>query len=98
MYEVGLAHAVRQNAEILLIRSDDDPISFDVAHINIHKYDRENLSGARHQICQLVSDLLKQIEQQKSLKVTRVVDQLDADAVWYLSEFAVAAEDPQGCR
>lgn len=89
MYEVGLAHAVRQDTEILLIRSDDDPISFDVAHINIHKYDRENLDGTRHQIHQLVSDLLKQIEQQKSLKVTRVVDQFDADAMEYLSEFAV---------
>lgn len=89
MYEVGLAHAVRQNTEILLIRSDDDPISFDVAHINIHKYDCENLDGTRHQIHHLVSDLLKQIEQQKSLKVTRVVDQFDADAMYYLSEFAV---------
>lgn len=89
MYEVGLAHAVRQSTEILLIRSDDERISFDVAHINVHKYDRENLDGARNQIHQLVSDLLIQIDQQKSMKVIRVVDQLDADSMKYLSDFAV---------
>ena len=89
MYEVGLAHAVRQDTEILLIRSDDDPISFDVAHINIHRYDRDNLDGTQNQIHQLASDLLRQIEQQKSLKVTRAIDQFDVDAMKYLSEFAV---------
>jgi hypothetical protein len=89
MYEVGLAHAVRQNKEILLVRSDNDPINFDVAHINIHKYDRDNLDDTRHDIFRLTSDCLKQIEQHKSLMVTRAVDQLDADAMTYLSELAV---------
>lgn len=90
MYEVGLAHAVRQNTEILLIRSDNELINFDVAHINVHKYDREDLAGARHQIYQLVSEMLAQIEQQKSLMVTRAVDQLDTDTMKYLSEYAAS--------
>ncbi len=89
MYEVGLAHAVRQSTEILLIRSDDEPISFDVAQINVHKYDRADLVDARHQIHQLVSDLLIEIDQQKSMKVIRAIDQLDADSMKYLSDFAV---------
>ncbi|MEW6358769.1 MAG: hypothetical protein AB1696_20710 [Planctomycetota bacterium] len=89
MYEVGIAHAVRQTTEILLIRSDDEPINFDVAHIKVHKYYRADLRQTREQICALVKELLRQIEQEKSLKVTRAIDLLDARAMRYLSEFAV---------
>jgi hypothetical protein len=99
MYEVGLAHAVRQASEILLIRSDEDPINFDIAQIHVHRYHREDLSYTRAQLSQLVVDVLKQIEQEKSLKVQRAIDQLDADAFRYLAEFAVhgpfVGPDPQ---
>ena len=33
MYEVGLAHAARQNTEVLLVRSDTEEINFDLAGI-----------------------------------------------------------------
>src|SRR5688572_24479525 len=33
MYEVGLAHAVRLPEEVLLFRSDADPLLFDVAQV-----------------------------------------------------------------
>ena len=89
MYEVGLAHAVRQPSEILLVRADDEPINFDIAQINVHRYRREDLEFAKVQISQLVSDLLRQIQQEKSLKVQRAIDLLDSDAIKYLSEFAV---------
>lgn len=89
MYEVGLAHAVRQATEILLIRSDEEPINFDIAQINVHRYQREDLASTRAQLSQLVIVALKQIEQEKSLKVQSARDQLDADAVRYLAEFAV---------
>jgi hypothetical protein len=89
MYEVGLAQAIRQSSEMLLIRSDDDPINFDVAHINIRKYNRNFLLEARSTICQFVKDLLQQIEQEKGLKVTLAIDMLDVSAIKYIAEFAI---------
>jgi len=89
MYEVGLAHAVRQGTEILLIRSDDEPINFDVAHINIHSYDSKDIKATRSKIANLANDLLKQIEQEKSLMVTKAMDGLDSDAIRYIQEYGV---------
>lgn len=47
MYEVGLAHAVRQPSEILLVRADDQPINFDLAQINITSISARTLSSLR---------------------------------------------------
>jgi hypothetical protein len=89
MYEVGLAHAVRQSTEILLIRSDNEPINFDIAHINIHSYDPQDIDATRSKLARLANDLLKQIEQEKSLMVTKAVDGLDADCIFYIREYAI---------
>jgi len=98
MYEIGLAHAIRQSTEILLIRSDDEPLNFDVGHIIVHRYDRDQLDNERANISRLISDLLKQIEQEKSLKVQRAIDFLDSYMLKYLSKFAtsgpLAGPDP----
>jgi hypothetical protein len=87
LYEVGLAHAVRQSTEILLIRSDNEPINFDVAHINIHHYDSTDIKAVRSKIADLTNDLLKQIEQEKSLMVIKAIDRLDTDCIRYIKEF-----------
>jgi len=99
MYEVGLAHAVRQSTEILLIRSDDEAVNFDIAQINVHRYPLHDLDRTRVQLSQLVVDVLRQIHQEKSLKVQRAVDILDADTIRYLADYAVhgpfAGPDPK---
>jgi hypothetical protein len=89
MYEVGLSHALRHATEVLLIRSDDEQINFDVAQINVHRYDKTNSAGAKDQIARLVADLLKQIQQEKSLKVARAVDLLDDVSRKYIVDFAL---------
>ncbi len=89
MYEVGLAHAVRQSTEILLIRSDDQPINFDIAQINVHRYSLHDLGQTRHQLSRLVADILPQIRQEKALKVQRALDHLDVDTIRYLCDYAI---------
>ena len=89
MYEVGLAHAVRQSTEILLIRSDNEPINFDIAHINIHSYDPKDINATRSRIAHLAKDLLEQIEQEKSLMITKALDGLDSDCIFYIREYAM---------
>lgn len=88
MYEVGLAHAIRQTTEILLIKSDKEQINFDIAGINVHTYKKDNLSSANLLIDKLIKNLLKEIEQEKSLKVQRAIELLDADSFKYLRDFA----------
>ncbi len=80
MYEVGLAHAVRQDTEVLLVRSDDEEINFDVAGIRIHSYDRQDLVATRELLARFLGDGLRQIEQVKGLQVPRAIDALAAEA------------------
>lgn len=89
MYEVGLAHAVRQATELLLLRSDDEPLNFDIAAIKVHRYSRSDLTGTRADVSRLIPEVLRQIEQEKSLKVQRAIDLLDTDALGYLRAFGV---------
>ncbi len=86
MYEVGLTHALRQVSEIVLIRSDNDEINFDVAGINIHNYDRSNLDSARKIVANLIIESSKQIDQSKGLKVQRAIDMMDSATLEMLSK------------
>ncbi|PHS07139.1 MAG: hypothetical protein COA78_13725 [Blastopirellula sp.] len=81
MYEVGLAHAIKQVTETILIRSDNQDINFDIAGINIHSYDSMDLSKSRNKIGELVVDTCTQIDQCKSLKVQRAIDMLDSSTL-----------------
>jgi hypothetical protein len=42
MYEVGLAHATRLPEEVILFRSDNDELLFDVANVRINSYDPDD--------------------------------------------------------
>ncbi len=46
MYEVGLAHAVRQPEEVLLFRSDDLDLLFDITNVRVHRYDPDGCRKA----------------------------------------------------
>lgn len=78
MYEVGLAHAVRLPEEVLLLRSDNDPVLFDVANIRINKYDPDNNPQiARKQVTEAILSMLREVELQKHLAVARSASALD---------------------
>jgi len=76
LYEVGLAHALRQVSEVVLVRSDEKPINFDLAGINIHRYDKEDLTSARILFKTLIRSSLEQTDRTKSLKVEFALDKL----------------------
>ncbi len=84
MYEVGIAHALRQVEEVVIIRNDDEQISFDVSGIILNKYNRDNLISARNSISVFVSEALKLIDTSKSLKIQRAIGQLNNDMYFWL--------------
>jgi hypothetical protein len=88
MYELGLSHAVRHEPEVVVIRSDDEELNFDVAGIQVHRYRRDDLPASRALVARLLADARAEIDLTKSLLVERAVDTLDSDALKYFSDYA----------
>jgi len=78
MYEVGLAQAVRLPEEVILLRSDEDDLLFDVRGVRVNNYSPEDdPDGATDVVAGLVLEALKQVELAKTLAVKQVLDKLD---------------------
>src|SRR5262249_18438352 len=57
MYEVGIAHAVRQPQEVLLFRSDHGELPFDVSPIKVNFYDPDGEpEQARRVVTEAIED------------------------------------------
>lgn len=84
MYEVGLAQAVRQSTEVVVIRYDDEQINFDVAGIQVHRYPVSDFVGTRELIAKLIRNAVREIDNTKALLVQRAIDALDADTMNYI--------------
>jgi hypothetical protein len=79
MYEIGIAQAVRLPEEVILFRSDvDDNLPFDLANIRVNPYDPDNKpDDAKQKVCNAIESAFKEINLQKHLAVSRVVESLD---------------------
>ncbi|MBI3467147.1 MAG: hypothetical protein HY000_29385 [Planctomycetes bacterium] len=77
MYEVGLAHALRQAEEVVLFRTDSDRIPFDVASIRIHRYVPTDVVDSRTLIADTIRECLREIDLKKAIKVQQAVESLD---------------------
>jgi len=79
MYELGLAHATRLPEEVLIFRSDDDRISFDVSNVRVNGYEPESSPDvARELIVAAIKDTLREVDLEKSQAVQTAVRSLDA--------------------
>lgn len=78
MYEVGLAHAVRLPEEVILLRSDDRELIFDVANIRVHRYDPDGSpETARRFVGDTIVASLREVDLRKGLAVRRAAESLD---------------------
>ncbi len=85
LYEVGLAQAVRLPEEVLLFRSDNDPLLFDVSNIRVNSYDPENEpEKAKEKIIDAIISAFKEIDLKKHLTVQRLAETLDYPSWWTL--------------
>jgi hypothetical protein len=86
MYEVGIAHAVRLPEEVVLFRSDTDPLLFDVTNVRVNTYapddDPEN---ARQTVINAITEALREIDLKQHLAVMSAAHSLDAYAWWALA-------------
>ena len=89
MYEVGLAHALRLPEEVLLFRSDDDPLLFDVANIRVNRYDPDvDASKAADAVVAAMTDAIAELDQTRSIAVRHAARSLDYPSWLVLSQAA----------
>ena len=81
MYEVGLATAVRPETDMVIVKSDDNEVSFDLLQIRIHKYPKEKLSEARQIFNKLLTGALVARKNAKSLFEKYTWSLLDRDCL-----------------
>ena len=78
MYELGLAHAVRQPQEVLLFRSDDDSLVFDITQVRVNSYNPDGEpDAARQQVTEAITEAIREIDLTKNLSVQRIVSSLN---------------------
>ena len=81
MYEIGIAQAVRLPEEVILFRSDNDPLLFDLANTRVNYYDPDNEpEEAKNKVNEALKSTIKEIDLQKHLSVHRAVDSLTHDS------------------
>ena len=77
MYEVGLAHAVRLPEEVVLLRSDDHQLDFDIAGVRVHPYSPDaDPDKAKEFVRDTVLKSLQALEARRRTGVRVAVQQL----------------------
>ena len=85
MYEVGLAQAVRLPEEVILFRSDQDRILFDLSNVRINIYSPDSRQDeAQIAVEQAILNSLREIKTIQHAAVRRAYEQLDMNAVHVL--------------
>lgn len=96
LYEMGMAHSIRLPEEVLIFRSDADPLPFDTANLRVNDYEPDgDVKGpAIEKVKNSVMDLLREVELVKHKTVEGISRKLDVTA--YLA--LMAASSPNGLK
>jgi hypothetical protein len=78
MYEVGLAHAIRLPEEVILFRSDNDELLFDVANVRVNSYDPDgDPEKAGDKLGITIMEAIKEIDLKRNLSIKATAESLD---------------------
>jgi hypothetical protein len=87
MYEVGVAHSVRLPEEVLLFRSDNDSLLFDVANVRVNAYSPDDSPDkARELVSDSIIAALRELDLRRHLAVGKAAESLDFPSWWLLAE------------
>lgn len=86
MYEIGLAHSVRLPEEVLIFRSDTDPLLFDVANVRVNFYDPDgDPEDASQRVVDSIVESLRELDLKRNLAVKSAFGSLDYESWKVLS-------------
>lgn len=86
LYEVGLAHACRLPEEVILLRSDNDVLDFDIAGVRVHSYDPDKVETSIEMVADLIVQALSSVDDRKRILVENTTKLLDAEMFSLLHE------------
>jgi len=92
LYEVGLALASRQPAEVLLIRDDADRFLFDVSTIPHRTIDFTNVERAVETLREALNDRLHEQELQRDARVLRAAASISFEEAEVLKQLAALGD------
>ena len=84
-----MAHACRLPEEVILLRSDDDQLDFDISGVRVHKYNPKNIEESIELITNLMLEALKAIDDRKRILVENTTKLLDV-TMYFLLQQAIA--------
>ncbi len=88
-YEIGLVHATRLPEEVLLFRSDDFELTFDISNVRVHHYDPDgNPEESRKIIISTVTNSLNELDLKRNLAIRQAMERLDEFSLDILLEAA----------
>lgn len=80
LYEVGIAHSRRLAEEVILFRSDNEKLMFDLANIRVNHYSPdEDPENAKRLVIEALQSAIDEIKLQKHFSVQQAVDSLTQD-------------------
>jgi hypothetical protein len=86
-YEIGLAHATRLPEEVLLFRSDDFELAFDISNVRVHRFDPDgNPEQARNIVTETVINSLRELDLKRNLAIRQAAERLDYESWFVLAE------------
>ena len=86
LYEVGLAHACRLPEEVILLRSDNDQLDFDISGVRVHRYNPDNIEESIESVVNLMLEALKSIDDRKRISVENASRSVDVTMYYLLQE------------
>ena len=85
LYEVGIAHAVRPPEEVVLFRSDDFHLNFDVAGVRVHSYSPDaNVGEARSKVAETIVASLAALDARRRATLRIAGERLTLPAMFLL--------------
>lgn len=86
-YEVGLAHATRLPEEVILFRSDNFELAFDISNVRVHSYDPDgHPEEAQKFVVETVISSLRQLDLKRSLAIRKAAESLDYESYNVLAD------------
>ncbi|MGA2243115.1 MAG: hypothetical protein ABSH11_13905 [Verrucomicrobiota bacterium] len=81
MYEIGLATAIRPETDMVIFKSDNEDINFDLLQIRVRKYSKDNLNEARQTFSKFLNGALEARKNAKSQITKYTWSLLDQDCL-----------------
>jgi hypothetical protein len=81
MYEIGLATAIRPETDMLIFKSDNEDINFDLLQIRVHKYSKDDLNETRQSFFKFLTGALEARKNAKSQITKHTWSLLDKDCL-----------------